>query len=83
VGNGIGGFSTDGLAAGTYYIRIKDYYGTNAYGPYTISDTLVKPTQANDKEPNNKRSEAQQLPLNSSKTGHYVYYYNHQRDSSD
>ena len=34
----------DGLAAGTYYIRIHTYY-TTEFAPYTLSDSLLVPSQ--------------------------------------
>ena len=52
----------DGLAAGTYYIRVNTYY-TSEWAPYTLSDSLFKPTQANDTEPNNSRAQALTLYL--------------------
>ena len=74
--------NTDGLAAGTYYIKIICYNGTDI-GSYTISNTLTQPAQANDTEPNGSRAQAKVFPLNGSKTGHINYYYNNQRDSAD
>jgi hypothetical protein len=72
----------DGLATGTYYIKVFSYYNTE-FEPYTISDSLFKPEQANDAEPNNAKAQASNLPLNGSKTGHVGYYYNHYRDTAD
>ncbi len=83
-------FYANGLAAGTYYIRINSYYeyGTNSYTgihfePYTLSDSLFTPAQANDIEPNNTKAQAKFLPLNGSKTGHINYYYNNVKDTYD
>lgn len=72
----------DGLAAGTYYIRVNTYY-TSEWAPYTLSDSLFSPAQANDTEPNDSRAQAINLPLNGSKTGHTNYYYNNVKDTSD
>jgi len=72
----------DGLAAGTYYIRVNTYYNTE-WAPYTLSDSLFKPTQANDTEPNSSKAQALTLPLNGSVTGHTNYYYNLVKDSAD
>ena len=72
----------DGLAAGTYYIRVKTFY-TTEWAPYTLYDSLFKPTQANDNEVNDNKAQANVLPLNDSKTGHSNYYYNNQKDSAD
>jgi len=74
--------STDGLAAGTYYIKIRSYYNTG-WSPYTIADSLFVPTEANDAEPNDNRATALTLAINSTVTGHTDYYYNNKRDSSD
>ena len=74
--------SEDGLAAGTYYLKVFAY--TTGHLPaYTISNTLTEPAQANDSEPNNSKADAKTLLLNNSTTGHTNYYYNLQRDSSD
>ncbi|HRH49494.1 MAG TPA: pre-peptidase C-terminal domain-containing protein, partial [Panacibacter sp.] len=74
--------STDGLAAGTYYLRITPYNG-NGFIPYTISNTFTTPSQSNDLEPNDTKAQALTLGLNSTTTGHIDYYYNNARDSSD
>lgn len=74
--------NTDGLAAGTYYVKVASYYSYE-FEPYTLSDSLFEPAQANDAEPNNSKDDAITLPLNGSKTGHVGYYYNLQRDSAD
>ncbi|HEX5155262.1 MAG TPA: pre-peptidase C-terminal domain-containing protein [Parafilimonas sp.] len=72
----------DGLAAGTYYVRVNTYY-TTEWAPYTLSDSLFKPTQANDTEPNDSKAQALTLPLNGSVTGHTNYYYKLKKDSAD
>ena len=74
--------NTDGLAAGTYYVRINCYY-SDRFSPYTLTDSLFTPLQANDNEPNSNKSEAQILPVNSTVTGHVGYYYDNKRDTSD
>ena len=74
--------STDGLGAGTYYIRVNCFYGTDTCS-YTISNAVTLATPANDAEPNGTKAQAKVLPLNSSKTGHVNYYYNNQKDSAD
>lgn len=72
----------DGLAAGTYYVRVNTYY-TSEWAPYTIADSLFKPTQANDTEPNNSRAQALTLPVNGSVNGHTNYYYKLVKDTAD
>ncbi len=72
----------DGLAAGTYYIRVNTYY-TGDWAPYTLADSLFVPTQANDTEPNDTKAQALTLPVNSSTTGHTNYYYNLLKDGQD
>ena len=74
--------STDGLAAGTYYIKIQSY-STNEFANYKITDSLFTATVANDAEPNGTAATAVTLPLNASKTGNVGYYYNHTRDTAD
>jgi len=74
--------SVDGLAAGTYYIKLRPYYA-GQLPAYTISNELVTPAQANDTEPNNNKTEAKVLPLNNSGTGHAGFYYNNKRDTAD
>jgi len=74
--------SMDGLAAGTYYVKINCYYN-NQFSPYTLINNLVLPAESNDAEPNNTRAQAITLAINSKKTGHTGYYYNNKRDSSD
>ncbi len=82
--------NSDGLAAGTYYIRINSYYDylNNSYTgyhfePYTISDSLYIPDEDNDDEPNDNYTNAKTLAVNSTTTGHVNYYYNHIRDAND
>jgi Secretion system C-terminal sorting domain len=74
--------STDGLAAGTYYVKVNCYY-TNGFTPYTLTNTLVTPAQANDTEPNDTRATALSLSVNTTRTGHSGYYYNNKRDTAD
>lgn len=74
--------SKDGLATGAYFIRLVPYYA-GQMPVYTVSNTLTKPTQANDAEPNDSKAQAIDLPLNASKTGHVNYYFNNKKDSSD
>ncbi len=80
--NNIYTLSTDGLAAGTYYVKVVCYYGSDT-SSYNISNALVPPAQANDAEPNGTKSLAKVLPLNGSKTGHINYYYNNAKDTLD
>ena len=75
--------STDGLAAGTYYVKIIAYYPTSGFIPYSISNTLTPPAETNDTEPDSTRAQALTLPLNGSTTGHVGYYYDNHRDSVD
>ncbi|MGI8950287.1 MAG: T9SS type A sorting domain-containing protein [Chitinophagaceae bacterium] len=83
VGNGVGGITTNGLAAGTYYIKLHVDGSSNNFGPYTLSDSLIPASKPNDIEPNNNFTEAEVLAINATTTGHIGYYYNHQRDTSD
>ncbi|CAN5616412.1 hypothetical protein BH10BAC2_BH10BAC2_06440 [soil metagenome] len=74
--------SQDGLAAGTYYIKINTYYG-NDTSSYALSNLLVQPADANDAEPNDTKAQAKVLPLGGNRTGHVGYYYNNYRDTAD
>jgi hypothetical protein len=74
--------SADGLAPGTYYIKVEPF-SANQFADYTISDSLFVPTLAVDLEPDGTAATANILPINSSKTGHVGYYYNNQRDTAD
>jgi Secretion system C-terminal sorting domain/Fibronectin type III domain len=75
-------YNTDGLAAGTYYVKVFCYFNSG-FGEYTLTDSLFKPAQANDIEPNNSKAQAETFALNSTVTGHVGYYYNVNRDTSD
>ena len=75
-------FSQDGLAAGTYYLKLYAYYA-GQLPAYTISNTLTVPAQANDAEPNDSKAQAKALLQNNSKTGHAGFYYNNTRDTAD
>ncbi len=72
----------DGLAAGTYYVKIN-CYSPGSFAPYTLADSLFQTAQANDAEPNNMPAQAIVLPQDNSITGHVGYYYNLQRDTAD
>ena len=72
----------DGLTAGTYFIKVKPT-ASNGFGPYTLTDSLILPAEANDTEPNNSFDKAVALLTNTGTTGHVGYYYNLKRDSSD
>ncbi|MEO8116344.1 MAG: T9SS type A sorting domain-containing protein, partial [Bacteroidota bacterium] len=74
--------SKDGLAAGTYFIKLIAY-SIGQLPVYTVSNTLTEPAQTNDAEPNNSKAQAKVLPLNNSKSGHVGYYYNLVRDTAD
>lgn len=73
---------TDGLAAGTYYVKVYCFYSDD-FAPYTLTNVFNNPPVANDAEPNNTKAQAKNLPVNNSKTGQVGYYYNGVRDTSD
>jgi hypothetical protein len=83
VGNGVGGLVQDGLAAGTYYLKIFNNDVNPEISGYTIKDSLAPTIYTNDREPNNTSKQAVHLNLNSSATGHIGFYYNNHRDTSD
>jgi uncharacterized protein YegP (UPF0339 family) len=60
---------TDGLAAGTYYVRVS-YYSTAYFSGYKLSNTVTPPMEANDAEPNGSIAEAVPMLTNSSVEGH-------------
>lgn len=74
--------NTDGLQAGTYYIRVNTYY-TSEFAPYTLSNTLTAYSYAKDVEPNNSPYQAKTIPANGTSTGHVNFYYNNSRDTDD
>ena len=80
--NGTLTFVTDGLAAGTYYLKVYSYYDSQ-FEPYSIKVTQTIPPVTNDVEPNDKKSQAKTINPNDSITGHVGYYYNHKRDTFD
>jgi hypothetical protein len=73
---------TDGLAAGTYYVKVYGY-STDGFAPYTLTSVFNVPPVSNDTEPNNTKAQAKNLPLNNARTGQVGYYYNGVRDTSD
>ena len=75
-------YSKDGLAPGTYYIKVFTYYNYQ-FAPYTISNNLTIPAYANDPVANETSATATSFPLNGSVTGHTGYQYNTARDDVD
>ena len=71
---------TDGLAAGTYYIKLTPY--SNSFGTYTLADSLFT-YNANDKEPDGFASQATTLPANQASTGHIDFHGNGNNDITD
>lgn len=67
--------TTNGLAAGTYYLRVAAY-NTTYYNGYTLTDTLMVETTPNDPEPNDSTSTALTLPVNGTVTGHIGFLNN-------
>ncbi|HMC84562.1 MAG TPA: hypothetical protein VKI61_03520, partial [Chitinophagaceae bacterium] len=72
----------DGLAPGTYYIKVQNF-STTEFANYTITDSLFTTSLANDIEQNGTAAGAVVLPLNNKLTGHVGYYYNHLSDTTD
>ncbi|MCC7232796.1 MAG: T9SS type A sorting domain-containing protein, partial [Bacteroidia bacterium] len=75
-------YSKDGLAPGTYYIKIYTYYSYE-FAPYELSCSLLTPVQANDTGSNDTTASPSILPLNGSSTGHIGYRYNGNVDVVD
>jgi uncharacterized protein (DUF2141 family) len=74
--------NVNGLAAGTYYVRVN--YG-GGQGSYTVAYNFspLSNTYADDGEPNNNFSQAKTLATNGSKTGHMGYFYWDDQDTED
>src|SRR5664279_3315235 len=73
--------NSDGLAPGTYHIKITPF--GMSIGSYTLTDSFFTASLANDLEPNGSAATAVTLPVNSGKTGHVGFYYNNLRDTAD
>ncbi len=67
-------FGTNGLAAGTYYVRV--YGGPGNYTGYQLSKTLTPTSFSNDAEPNNTPATALSMAVNSTENGHLAHRYN-------
>lgn len=72
--SGYGGASIteNGLAAGTYYLRMY-YYSTTQYSGYTLTNTVITDGVVNDVEPNGTFAEALPMMENNSVNGHIGY----------
>jgi len=69
----------DGLAAGTYFIRVEG----NGFGPYKLKTTFTPANIKGDNEPNDDVSHAQSIPIGETITG-LIGYTNHwESDSID
>ena len=64
-------FSVNGLAAGTYYIRVNA--GAGNFSGYTISNSYTANPLSNDAEPNNIVAQANATAYNEVDTGHIAY----------
>lgn len=76
-------YNADGLAPGTYYLRLKSFYVTLEYSPYTLTNVFTPPTYPVDPEPNNTPATASVFPINATVTGQVGYKYNGAKDSVD
>jgi hypothetical protein len=61
--------NADGLAAGTYYVKVRMYYATG-FIPYTIADSIIRTGTGKRCRANDAKVQSATLPLNGSKTGH-------------
>jgi hypothetical protein len=75
--SGYGGasFTSNGLAAGTYYARMY-YYSTSSFSGYTLTNTVTTNGIVNDLEPNGTPAEALPMAENGSVNGHIGYRLN-------
>ncbi|MDO5656560.1 MAG: pre-peptidase C-terminal domain-containing protein [Flavobacteriaceae bacterium] len=62
----------DGLAAGTYYVKINSYYSGHTHA-YSFTPSFISIPTANDMEPNGSYTDAQSIALNSSIAGQVGY----------
>jgi Secretion system C-terminal sorting domain/Bacterial pre-peptidase C-terminal domain/Fibronectin type III domain len=74
--------SWNGLAKGTYYIKIRAYYTSDA-PTYSFVATTTPATGIMETEPNGSRAQALTLLQNDSLTGHIGFYYKNARDTTD
>ncbi|HRV52089.1 MAG TPA: pre-peptidase C-terminal domain-containing protein, partial [Bacteroidia bacterium] len=70
---GSSNFTMNGIAAGSYYVRI---YASSNSNTYTVSTTLTPPPYSIDTEPNNLYTQALTLNENDTVFGHITYRYN-------
>lgn len=75
--------ASNGLAAGTYFLKVYCTDYNSSFVPYTLTAALINATGANDAEPDGNKALAVTLPQNGSLTGHLGYYYNVARDTAD
>lgn len=68
-------YGKDGLAAGTYYVKVFCFYNSGV-APYTLVNTLSKYQYANDGLVNDFASQATTLPANLATPGHAGFRYN-------
>ncbi len=64
-------FTTTGLAAGTYFVRVFATVGS--YSGYTLKNSYTADGIVNDVEPNNTTAQATSTSYNSTNTGHIAY----------
>jgi len=68
-------FTTNGLAAGTYYALV--YTSSNSYyGGYILTNTVTPASVPNDPEPNDAFASASPMLSTDTVTGHIAYRYN-------
>ncbi len=67
--------TVNGLAAGTYYLLIATFSGSN-YNGYTLTDSLFRELPVNDSEPNDTITTANTFSPNSTISGHIGYRFN-------
>lgn len=72
---------TDGLAAGTYYVRLTAAKG---FTPYILTDSILTYGKyPADREPDKYPFQANTLSANATVTGHTTFYNNNKIDSTD
>ncbi|MBX7109856.1 MAG: T9SS type A sorting domain-containing protein [Chitinophagales bacterium] len=73
--SGTASHSTDGLAAGTYFVKVYPYY-SSGFIPYTLTNSLATYTNANDGLDNDLAKNAATLGSNLETPGHVGFRYN-------
>jgi hypothetical protein len=81
-GNTGGIITKNGLAQGAYFVKVTPNV-TGLPCTYVLADSIFKPAEANNKEPDSTPALAHFIFVDSFTTGHIGYYYKNHRDTAD